>query len=60
MMRITPSGTSAMLRWPPVSISTVLPGIEQALHQRIHVGLQQRLAAGDLDQSGSRAPRLAP
>ncbi len=49
MMRMTPAGTSAMLRWPPVSISTVLPGVEQPLHQRIDVGLQQRLAAGHLD-----------
>ena len=33
-----------------------LPGIEQALHQRIHVGLQQWLAAGHLD--GLAAARL--
>ena len=57
--RTTPSGTLAMLRCPPVSSSTVLPRVEQALHQRVHVCLEQRLAAGDLDRSGSRTRRPA-
>ena len=39
-----------MLRWPPVSSSTVRPRGEQPLHERNDLRLQQRLAAGHLDQ----------
>ena len=56
MMRMTPGrhvGDAAMAAGLD---QHGLPGIEQALHQRIHIGLQQRLAAGHFD--GLAAARL--
>jgi hypothetical protein len=49
--RTTSSGTRSMLRWPPVSSSTVWPR-EELPHQRIDVLLQERLAAGVISTTG--------
>ena len=47
---MTPVGTFSMLRWPPVSSSTRLATVEQTVHQRIDVRLQQGLPTGDFHQ----------
>ena len=48
-IRITSAGTSAMLRWPAGFEHHDMAAVEELLHQRIDVRLQQRLAARDLD-----------
>ncbi len=55
----TASGTRAVERCPPVSSITVRPARQQPVHQRIHVVLQQRLAARDLHERTAVALDLA-
>ena len=50
MIRITPAGTCGDAAMAAGLEQHGLARLEQALHQRIHVLLQQRLAAGDLDE----------
>ena len=46
----TAGGTRVIGRWPPVSSITRPAARQQRLHQRIDIVLQQRFAAGDLDE----------
>jgi len=55
---LTPFGTLSSADVPAGFDQHFAAGVEQPLHQRVHVRLQQRFAAGDLDERALVAEHL--